>query len=168
LAILRTNRNLKKDLAKVKKLSNLVEEKITKSNQKDLENVGKLSSEELDDLSQILNITNFILCKHEDNKELHSMLKELVRMINDSVNSIEILNDQISEQVISAECSIKRIKDLQSDVSDNFAFESIMKRRVHVDSVDSQHGANNLTKSSIPVYTHEYQQKSAVETEQVI
>ena len=66
-------------------------------------------------------ITDFILTKHQNKKEFHSMLKEFVDMITNSTSSMDLLNDEISELVLSADNSVSRIKNLQTDVSDTYS-----------------------------------------------
>ncbi len=134
-----------------------------KNNQK----IEKLTPTELQDLHEILRIADFILTKHEMNKDFHSILKEFVGIINNSANSVESLDDEISELVISAESTISRIKSLQGKVSDDFDFEANQKE-VKNQEIASKSSGNNLTNSSIGVYTQGYQHNSTVEAEQVI
>jgi len=134
-----------------------------KSNQK----IEKLTPTELQDLHEVLRIADFILTKHEMNKDFHSLLKEFVGIINNSTNSVESLDDEISELVISAESTITRIKSLQGKVSDDYDFEANQKE-VKIEGIASKSSGNNLTNSSIGVYTHGYQRNSTVEAEQVI
>ncbi|MFQ5572902.1 MAG: hypothetical protein ACE5EJ_01485 [Nitrosopumilaceae archaeon] len=129
--------------------------------------IEKLTPTELQDLHEILRIADFILTKHEMNKDFHSILKEFVGIINNSANSVETLDDEISELVISAESTITRIKTLQGKVSNDFDFEANQKE-VKIAEIPSESSGNNLTNSSTGVYTQEYQQNSTVETEQVI
>ncbi len=167
MSILTPNRNLKKNLEKVQKLSSLVDKKIESYGQKKSQKIEKLTPAELQDLHEILRIADFILTKHEMNKDFHSILKEFVGIINSSANSVESLDDEISELVISAESTIIRIKTLQGKVSDDFDFEANQKE-VKIKEISSESSGNNLTNSSIGVYTQGYQHNSTVEAEQVI
>ena len=45
-------------------------------------------------------------------------------MITYSTTSMDIINDKITEMVVSADNAISRIKSLQGDVSDNFSLNS--------------------------------------------
>ena len=166
LSVLKPKRNLKKDLEKVRKLSSLVNKKMESFSQKNDQKIEKLDPAELQDLHEILRISDFILTKHEMNKDFHSILKEFVEIINHSANSVESLDDEISELVVSAESTITRIKALQGRVSDEYDFEANQKE-LNTEVVSESSG-NNLTNSSIPVYTQEYQRTSKVEAEQVI
>jgi len=85
-------------------------------------------------------------------KEFHSLLKEFVDIINKSAGSVEVLDDEIVELVISAESTITRIKELQGRVSENYDIESkSSKDETKSDKVENS--SNNLTSSTTPVYT---------------
>jgi len=151
LSILKPNRNIKKDFEKIKKISSLVEKKLEEHKNKNNKKIEKLTTEQLQDLNEILRITDFILTKHEAKKEFYSLLKEFVDIINKSAGSVEILDDEIGELIISAESTITRIKDLQGVVSKNYDFKSNSSNETKSDKVENS--ANNLTSSTTPVYT---------------
>jgi len=150
LPILKPNRNIKKNFEKIKKISSLVEKRLEEHKNKNNKRIDKLTTEQLQDLNEILRITDFILTKHEAKKEFHSLLKEFVDIINKSAGSVEILDDEIGELIISAESTITRIKDLQGMVSKNYDFEKPSKE---TKSEIVKNSANNLTSSTTPVYT---------------
>ncbi len=154
-------------MAKVQKLSSLVDKKMESYRQKNNQKIEKLTPAELQDLHEILKIADFILTKHEMNKDFHSILKEFVGIINNSANSVESLDDEICELVISAESTITHIKSLQGKVSDDFDFEANQKED-KIEGIAYELNGNNLTNSSTGVHTREYQQNSTVEAEQVI
>ncbi len=152
MPILKPNRNIKKDFEKIKKISSLVKKKLEEHNHKNDKRIEKLTLEQLQDLNEILRITDFILTKHETKKEFHSLLKDFVDIINKSAGSVEILDDEIGELIISAESTITRIKDLQGMVSKNYDFESkSSKDETKSDKVENS--SNNLTSSTAAVYT---------------
>ena len=128
-----------------------MEKKLEEYKHKNDKRIEKLTLEQLQDLNEILRITDFILTKHEAKKEFRSLLKEFVDIINKSVGSVEILDDEIGELIISAESTITRIKDLQGTVSKNYDFESKSSNETKSDTVENS--ANNLTSSTTPVYT---------------
>ncbi|KAG2472586.1 MAG: hypothetical protein NPMRTHETA2_1820002 [Nitrosopumilales archaeon] len=150
MSILKPNRNIKKDFEKIKKISSLVEKKLEEYKHKNDKRIEKLTLEQLQDLNEILRITDFILTKHEAKKEFYSLLKEFVDIINKSAGSVEILDDEIGELIISAESTITRIKDLQGMVSKNYDFESKSSNEAKSDTVENS--ANNLTNSTTAVY----------------
>ena len=116
-----TSKKLTRDLRKIKKFSTIVEEKLAKFENKDNKMTENLTIDELNDFRKILQISDFILTKHQNNKEFHSVLKEFVDMINKSTSSMDLLNDEISELVLSADNSVSKIKNLQNDVSDTYS-----------------------------------------------
>ena len=151
MSILKPNRNIKKDFEKIKKISSLVEKRLEEHKNKNNKKIDKLTTEQLQDLNEILRITDFILTKHEAKKEFHSLLKEFVDIINKSAGSVEVLDDKIVELIISAESTITRIKELQGRVSENYDFESKSSNETKSDKVENS--SNNLTSSTTPVYT---------------
>ena len=136
--------NIKKDLEKVRATSVIVEKKMESFEPKIQSKIDSLTPEELQDFDQILKIADYMLCKYENQQEMHSLLKDFVLMIQHSANYSEILKDKIDEMSFSAENSVQKIKSLQGDVAEN--------------------GPNNLTYSSTPFHITEYQQKFGVQT----
>ncbi|MBM3896169.1 MAG: hypothetical protein FJ360_00240 [Thaumarchaeota archaeon] len=135
---------------KIQKLSSLVEKRLEELDS-DKKKINQLSLEELQDFDQILRIADYILYKYEHKKEVFSLIKEFVDMVSSSVGSMDDLNDNINELVISAEDSIERIKSLQNNVSENFTLEPPAKSDGFAKS-EGQDSTNNLTKSATPVY----------------
>lgn len=119
---LKKQRNFIKDFKKIEKFSSLVEKRLLTFD-KDKQRIEKLSFEELQDLNELLRLADYILTKHEDKKEVYALLKDFVAMINNSSNSMDLLNDKITELVISAEAAISRIKNLQTDISENYSLK---------------------------------------------
>ena len=120
MTILSPKRNFKKDLEKVKQLSSKIENKIHESNDSKIE---RLSQEQLQDLNEILKLADYLLTKHEDKKDFHGLLKEFVNMIQNSAESIDEIDGDIEELVLSAEESISLIRDAQSKVADKVDFD---------------------------------------------
>lgn len=126
---LKKQRNLIKDFKKIEKFSSLVEKRLLTFD-KDKQRIEKLSFEELQDLNELLRLADYILTKHEDKKEVYALLKDFVAMINNSSNSTDLLNDKITELVVSAEAAISRIKNLQTDVSENYSFKGTKESEI--------------------------------------
>jgi hypothetical protein len=146
--------NIKKDLKKIRAFSYMVEKKLAQLDKKEESKIEKLSFEQLQDLSQLVHAADYILTKYEDNKEVYSLLKDFVEMINNSTASMDILNDQISELVVSAESAISRIKSIQGEVSEDYSLVSTNKISSKNESqIMPKTSTNNLTKSATPVYT---------------
>jgi len=128
---LKKQRNFIKDFKKIEKFSSLVEKRLLTFD-KDKQRIEKLSFEELQDLNELLRLADYILTKHEDKKEVYVLLKDFVAMINNSSNSMDLLNDKIVELVVSAEAAISRIKNLQTDVSENYSFKGTKESEIKV------------------------------------
>ena len=126
---LKKQRNLIKDFKKIEKFSSLVEKRLLTFDN-DKQRIEKLSFEELQDLNELLRLADYILTKHEDKKEVYALLKDFVAMINNSSNSMDLLNDKITELVVSAEAAISRIKNLQTDVSENYSFKGTKESEI--------------------------------------
>lgn len=128
---LKKQRNFIKDFKKIEKFSSLVEKRLLTFD-KDKQRIEKLSFEELQDLNEILRLADYILTKHEDKKEVYALLKDFVAMINNSSNSMDLLNDKITELVVSAEAAISRIKNLQTDISENYSLKGTKESEIKV------------------------------------
>jgi len=122
-------RNFLKDFKKIEKFSSLVEKRLLTFD-KDKQRIEKLSFEELQDLNELLRLADYILTKHEDKKEVYALLKDFVAMINNSSNSMDLLNDKITELVVSAEAAISRIKNLQTDISENYSLKGTKESEI--------------------------------------
>ena len=146
--------NYRKDLKKIRRISSIVEKKLSQFDKKEEQKIEKLTYEELQDLSKLTSAADYILTKHEDNREVYSLLKDFVDMINNSSASMDLLNDRISELVLSAESSISKIKNLQGDVSENYSLiQSDSKKQEIEVIITPESSTNNLTKSATAVYT---------------
>lgn len=146
--------NFSKDIRKVGRISTLIEEKLSKMDNSDKKKIDSLTFEQLQDFHKLVSIANFIFTKYEHNKEVHSLLKDFVDMINNSTNSMDILNDKIAEMVVSAESTISRIKNLQGDVSENYSLISNNKEKIKKEQkIVPKTSTINLTKSTTAVYT---------------
>ncbi|HXV66219.1 MAG TPA: hypothetical protein VD731_03175 [Nitrosopumilaceae archaeon] len=147
------SRNISKDLKKIRRFSSIIEKKISQLDNNDESKIEKLSLEQLQDLNQLVHVANYILTKYEDNKEVYQLLKDFVEMISNSTESMGILNDKISELVVSAENSISRIKNIQGEVSDGFSLFSTQGTLEKKSEFEPKLSTKNLTKSATPVYT---------------
>ena len=165
LKILNTKRDFSLDLEKVRQLSGKIEQKLSKSNIPDDSRLDKLSFDELQDINKILGLADFLLCKYEEKQETHSILQHFVSIVRDSAESIEGLDDDISELIISAEDSINKVKDMYSNISDKSDFERNAKNS---ESEETESGSINLTNFTTEINTLGYQQNSQEETAQVI
>lgn len=151
-----------KDLDKVRHLSTLVKNRILESNPKYERKIQNLTEEELEDLDYVLSLAENVLIKYQHKTEAQIILKEFVELVRNWTSSLNEINDEIQEMLITAQSSVSEIKTAQNDVSSNFSIGN-KKTQEHLTQ-----GRINLTKSVTPVYTQGYQQSPQVQYEQVV
>jgi len=153
-----TKRNFTKDLERIKTISGKINKKIAEVKPSEEDKIDKLTLEELQDLNKIVGIADFLLVKYSDKKEMHSTLKEFVSIISDTAKSLDDIDDEIAELIMSAEDSIGKVKDIHSHISDKSDF----KKKYHDGPEYDEHetSAINLTNIVSEVNTVEYQQNS--------
>ncbi|MBA4438210.1 MAG: hypothetical protein VW081_06915 [Nitrosopumilus sp.] len=156
--VLNTKRDFSKDLDRIKSLSSKIDKKISEAKSNDDKNLEKLTLDELQDLNKIVGIADFLLVKYADKKEMRSILKYFVSVISDAAGSIENLDDEISELIMSAEDSISKVKGIHVDISEKSDF----KKKYHDGPDYNEHetSAINLTNFATEINTVEYQQNS--------
>ena len=103
----------KTDLADIRNFSKLVNKRLEEVNKNNEFKINQLDVDELNDLNKLLQIADYILCSYEEKKELHSILKKFVDVINESISSIEDIDDKTNELIISADSTISKIKNHQ-------------------------------------------------------
>ena len=155
LKLLTGRLNIPKDLECIRSLSTKIENKLSHS-KSDNSQLDKISLEELQDINKILQLADFMLCKYEEKKETHSILENFVSIIHESAKSIQGVDDEISELIVSAEDSINKIKDMYVTISD----KSDLQNQPQLEKC----GSINLTNFSTEINTVEYQQNSQEET----
>jgi len=160
-----SGKNFQKNTQKIKKLSKLVESRILKIKQNDEQKIEKLSFEELQDFNQILRLADYVLCKYEAKKSTQKILKEFVEMIDNSINSMDLLDDNIAELEITAGISLEKIKQMHTKVSEDFTMDSISTSSQKLSKSEPENSTNNLTKSTTPVYPWAYLCKSTLDFE---
>lgn len=158
LTLLNSKRNFSKDLDLVRTISSKIDKQLSENKSPNLGKINKLSIEELQDLDKIIGIADFMLCKYTDKKDMSAILKHFVSIISDTAHSLEDLDDEISELIISAEDSINRVKEMHIHISDKSEFTT--KYNDGPDYDEEETSPINLTKSSIEINTVEYQQNS--------
>ena len=154
--MLNSKRNFSKDIERIRALSSKIDKKISDARPSDDDKIDKLSLEELQDLNKIVGIADFMLCKYDDKKEMRSILKHFVSIISDTASSLDSLDDEISELIISAEDSINKVKEMQSHISEKSDF----KKRYHdgPDYNEAETSGINLTTIGTEINPIEYQQ----------
>ncbi len=160
--MLNQKRDFSKDMDRIKSISSIIDKKLSEVNPSEDSKIDKLSLEELQDLDKIVGIANFMMCKYADKKEMRSILKHFTSIIYETAGSLENLDDEVSELIISAEDSINKVKDMHTHISDKSDF-----KKKYLDGPDyNEHETSpiNLTNFVTQVNTVEYQQNSREET----
>ena len=165
LNLLGTKRDFTKDVQLVKIFSEKIEKKLSFSKIPNDSKLDNLTFEELQDLNKILGLTDFILCKYEEKKETLLILQNFVSIINDYAHSIEDVDDEISELIISAEDSINKVKETHSHIYEKSDLVGSLSPTLPDDSKSS---SINLTNFTTEINLLEYQQNSQEENAQVI
>jgi len=101
----------------VRNFSKLVNNRLEELNKNDELKIKQMNIDELNDLNKLLQIADYILCSYEEKKDLHSILKKFVGIINESIHSIEKIDDKTNELIISADSTITKIKDHQTSMN---------------------------------------------------
>ena len=105
--------NSQKNLIQVRELISTVEKKLsTFGNEKFV--VEKLDSEELADFYKILTKCEIILSKYENKKTTYQHMKKFVDVLNSTIESLETMDGKIDELTISADFSMKKIREFES------------------------------------------------------
>ena len=155
---------ISRDLDFIKNISGKIDKKLSQSDSSD-HKIENLTLEELQDLRKIVGLADFMLHKYEDKKDTKSILEYFVSIIRDSAESIESIDDEVSELIISAEDSIGKIKELHTNISEKYDLE---KSNTPNQEDESQNSANNFTKIAIEINSHEYLENSTEKKGQVI
>jgi len=110
---MKTKDRAQKNLLEVRNLLSTIDEKLSSINDK-TSFVEKLDFNELGDFSRILTLCEIILSKHENKKAVYQNMKRFVDILDSTVGSIEHMDNEIDELGISADFSIKKIKEFES------------------------------------------------------
>ncbi len=165
LNFLSSKRGFAKDIDHIQSLSAKIEKKISLSNVSDVK-IDKLTLEELQDINKIVGLANFMLSKYEDKKETRLILQQFVSIIAESAQSIECVDDEISELILSAEDSINKVKNMHSKISEKSDLEKSYLNEF-AENVPKT-SSINLTNFTTAINTSEYQENSQGNNVQVI
>jgi len=165
LNFLSHKRELPNDITNIQSLSVKIEKKLSSVKTPDVK-IDNLTLEELQDIHKIVGLANFMLIKYDDKKETRSILEHFVSIITESAQSIECVDDEISELILSAEDSLNKVKNMHSKLSEKSDLEKSFLGEI--DDGESKEGSINLTNFTTAINTSEYQQKSQGDTVQVI
>lgn len=164
-----------KDLDFIRNISEKIDRKLSQS---DVSKIDNMTVEELQDLNKITKLANFMLTKYENKKDVFSILQYFVSIIHDSSESLEKVDDEVTELIISAEDYIGKIKEAHTRISEKYDIEDpgklydefeFLGNSVHCNKKDEhENSSKNLTKFAIEINSQEYQQNSTKRNVQVI
>ncbi len=106
------------ELRRIRSLSSRIDTCLSKKGDPECDRLDELTTEQLQDLDKIVAMADFVLCKYADQKEMYSLLKPLVTTISETAESVNELDDEITELVVSAEDSIGRVKRMHGHIND--------------------------------------------------
>ena len=101
-----------KNLLEIRNILSIIDNKLLTLNGK-TSFVENLNSNELEDFSKILTSCEIVLSKYENKKAIYQNMKKFVDVLDTTVNSIELMDNEIDELSISADFSIKKIKEFE-------------------------------------------------------
>ncbi len=156
--------NFKIDLDRIKNITSKIDKKLSQVKISEEEKISGLTLEELQDLSKIVGLADFMLYKYEDKKDVRAILQEFVEMIKTSAVEVEGMDDDISELILSAEDSIKKIKNSHGKIHQKTGFEKD-NDSFQIDEILRETGSINLTKIATEINTVGYQSNSKEESE---
>ena len=158
MRVLNQKRNFVKDVERIRAVSSKIDKKLSEVKFSDNSKIDKLTLEELQDLDKIVGIADFMMCKYADKKEMRSILKHFTSIITETASSLEDLDDEVAELIISAEDSISKVKDMHTHISEKSDFKK--KYRDGPDYNEHETSGINLTNFVTEINTVEYQQNS--------
>ena len=157
--MLNSKHDFLKDIERIRSLSSAIDKKLSQVTPSDADKIDKLTLDELQDLDKIVGITDFMLTKYADKKEMYSILKHFTPIITETMDSMGNLDDEISELILSAEDSINKVKDLHAHIDKKSDF-----KKKYCDGPEYNHAQTsgiNLTNFVTEINPVEYQQNSS-------
>ncbi|RNJ77169.1 MAG: hypothetical protein EB829_02845 [Nitrosopumilus sp. H8] len=144
------SRSLAGELNRIRSVSSKIEARMSELRPSEEARIDGLTYEELQDLAKIAGIADFMVCKYAESKNMHRILKEFAAIITSTADSLDSIDDEMSELILSVEDSIGRVKDMHSSIHE----KSDVCRR-HAGTADSP---INLTNSITQINPSKYQQ----------
>ena len=106
--------NPQKNILEVRNLMSILEKKLP-SLANDSTKIEKLNIDELTDFYQILTMCELLLSKYANRKQTYQHMKKFVDILNSTIESLETMDGNIDELTISADFSMEKIKEFESE-----------------------------------------------------
>lgn len=104
------------EAARIEAASALASERLAALSPADRRAVNTVAPEDLRDFDAVLQAARYLLVKYEDRRELRALLRSLVGIIERSADGLGGIDDEMGELVLSAEDSIRRIREAHAGV----------------------------------------------------
>ena len=104
------------DAGRIEAASALASERLAALSEADRRAVNAVAPEDLRDFDAVLQAARYLLVKYEDRRELRALLRTLVGVIERSTDGLGGIDDEMGELVLSAEDSIRRIREAHASV----------------------------------------------------
>ncbi len=171
--------DLSRPLSRIKDLSLKIEQKITQKDKGADEFVETLSVEELKDLRQVILASEYLLTKYQDRHDLKAFLQDFVGIIMNAANSVNGMQDELEDLLISAEVALQQIHDLHHEMTHNLELGKVIQTKIDdfgAPTVPLQHivdavpvhtndapSSINFTNTSRRIHTCDYLERTPVE-----
>lgn len=80
------------------------------------EDIRLFNNRELVDVDRLVWIAEYLAARHADKKKMRTVMTSLVDAIRSSADSIELIEDDVHELILSAQTSLERLKDVHVDM----------------------------------------------------
>ena len=172
--------DLSEPIQRIRALSAKIEQKIGQREGKSGDEfIETLSVEELKDLRQVIMASEYLLTKYQDKVAIKAFLQDFVGIIMHAANSVNGMQGELEDLLISAEVALEHIHNLHYEVTQNLAFgrseqtkmddfRSSQTSAVAVPDQPTSHACEkpssiNLTNTARGINTSDYLERTAVE-----
>ena len=104
------------EAGRIEAASALASERLAGLSEADRRAVNAVAPEDLRDFDAVLQAARYLLVKYEDRRELRALLRTLVEVIERSTDGLGGIDDEMGELVLSAEDSLRRIREAHASV----------------------------------------------------
>ena len=149
-------RDLAREVGRIRSASEAIDRRLSELRPSDASKIGRLGREELEDLETVVGIADLLVAKYSERKEMREILGDFAGIVHEAAGSLEAIDDEVAELIVSTEGSIGRIREMHTRIS---AKSDLGKGyRDGPDYDIHQTSGINLTNSVTEINTAEYQQ----------
>ena len=172
--------DLTQTLSGMRNLISKMEQKILQNDKSADRFVETLSVEELKDLRQVVLASEYLLTKYSDRLEIKAFLEDFVGVMMYATNSVNGLQGDLEDLLISAEVALQQIQTLHHEMTHGLELGKVVQTRMddfqlsgcpcvpekgleEPARVGEETGAINFTNTSRRIHTSDYLERTAVE-----